>query len=379
MGLVWTDCYDFLLPFHCPKEVVSNNSESTKTPRSIMVNWSDPAEIARDAIAFERLIFVILGVVIWEIVSTWDFEWSLINKRRRFRWPLGTKTICLLDCLRVYLFSVFFFFSRYCIVSAIVGLIVSLTVSDPINCGALYIFNSWSGNMTILCSSTSLMLRTIALWERKRNVVIPLGVLCIAFWAILYRTMFIVHAEWEEESQTCVVVSSSPSLLNVTFFFTMAFDFIILAYTFVALTAKHTIRTDLWKLLFRDGLIYFLATFSANCIPAVLNVLNLNTPMNVIATIPAAVIRAVMRLLEFNQNDGQYVPSVSVVSIGGSSNTHTAFRRVSVKPSPQVLVTTEHITMSEFPKGAGSPRSSNKSKSRSFDLERDAPERENFS
>jgi len=55
-----------------------------------------------------------------------------------------------------------------------------------------------------------------------------------------------------------------------TFYLTaMGFDFVILVYTFVALTKKHTIRTDLWKLLFRDGLIYFLVTFSANCIPAV--------------------------------------------------------------------------------------------------------------
>lgn len=49
----------------------------------------------------------------------------------------------------------------------------------------------------------------------------------------------------------------------------MGFDFVILVCTFLALSTKHTARTDLWKLLFTDGLVYFLVTFSANCIPAV--------------------------------------------------------------------------------------------------------------
>ena len=49
----------------------------------------------------------------------------------------------------------------------------------------------------------------------------------------------------------------------------MGFDFIILIFTAVALLARHSARTDLWKLLFQDGLVYFLVSFSTNCIPAV--------------------------------------------------------------------------------------------------------------
>ncbi|PPQ72531.1 hypothetical protein CVT24_004837 [Panaeolus cyanescens] len=107
-----------------------------------------------------------------------------------------------------------------------------------IDCQALYTFNSvrqqivylgalnrslrrsqWTGNMSILCASTSLMLRTIALWERRRSVVIVLGVLCVAHWALLYRTMFIVLAKWDDTANSCVVTQTSPSWLNTTFFF----------------------------------------------------------------------------------------------------------------------------------------------------------------
>ncbi|KAF8826541.1 hypothetical protein HHX47_DHR5000306 [Lentinula edodes] len=228
---------------------------------------------------------------------------------------------------------IFFFLSRYCILLAFVGIIVSLSVTTRINCGALYVFNSWAGNMTLLCSSTSLMLRTVALWERKLTVVVPL-----------------VRADWSDIARSCVVTSTEPSLLNVTFFFTMGFDFVILVYTYVALVTKHTARTDLWKLLFHDGLVYFLVTFCANCIPAVFNVLNLNTPMNVVATTPAAAVssiascRAVMRLLDYTSGD-VYVHSVS----GAAMVPKFATAR------PEVLVTTEHITMSEFVTDSDSP------------------------
>ncbi|PAV20696.1 hypothetical protein PNOK_0332300 [Pyrrhoderma noxium] len=88
---------------------------------------------------------------------------------------------------------------------ALIGLIVSFNVTKEVNCGvcnysielrvespkfclqALYTFNSWTGNMAILCASTSLMIRTIAIWERKLTVVVPLIILCLAHWGLLYH------------------------------------------------------------------------------------------------------------------------------------------------------------------------------------------------
>ncbi|KAF8204954.1 hypothetical protein BJ912DRAFT_15628 [Pholiota molesta] len=308
------------------------------------VNWSNSQEISKDLSVFHELVFVLFGAYLWEVLVTWDFEWSLLTRRRNFRWPLVT----------------FFFLCRYCMLLAFLGLIISFSITEEINCRvskALNTFNSWTGNMSILCASTSLMLRTIALWERRKSIIAILGTLCLAHWGLLYRTMFVVVSEWDSAANACVVVQTDPSMLNTTFFFTMGFDFIILVFTAVALLSRHSIRTDLWKLLFQDGLVYFLASFSTNCIPAVLNVINLNTPMNVIGTIPAATVtsiaacRAVMRLLDFNSND-VYIHSMS----GGGSNppiTHNMPSHLKAQKlglaRPEVRVVTEHITMTEFP------------------------------
>ncbi|KAH8830322.1 hypothetical protein DL96DRAFT_1668218 [Flagelloscypha sp. PMI_526] len=262
-----------------------------------MVNWHSQEEILRDYDVFIKLVFTLFGVTLWEIFLTLDFEWSLIVGRRKFRWPLV--------CSKM-----------------------------------LYIFNSWAGNMTILCASTSLMLRTMALWERAWKVIVPLSLLCLAHWGLLWRTMFIVIAQWDDIQKTCVVTSANPGLLTSTFFFTMAFDGIILVYTLVALCKKHSTKTDLWKLLKRDGLIYFVISFTTNCIPAVFNVLNLNTPMNVPAAAISSIVacRAVIRLLDFN-------PTQDVFTFKPpSGNSRSCDLGMSVH------ITTEHITLSELPR-----------------------------
>ncbi|KAF7331926.1 hypothetical protein MKEN_00072900 [Mycena kentingensis (nom. inval.)] len=334
-----------------------------------MVIWSSSAEILRDSgmyrrlvvveadlrtDAFEKLIFACFGCFTWEICTTFNFEISLITRRRRFRWPLGTCLRCPLTCLKL---AVFFFLSRYCMLLSFVGLIISLTTSHPINCGALFLFNSWTGNMAILSSSTSLMLRTVALWDRKRSIVIPLGLLSLAHWTMLYRTMFVVRAVWDESLRICVVASTNAALLNTTFFFTMGFDLVILITTAISLIARHSARTDLWKLLFQDGLVYFVITFTTNCIPAALNLLNLNAPMNVIGTIPAATVssiaacRAVMRLLDFNSDI--YVHSLSALPTSDPRQSTAPYSlngpaRFAVSRPDGVLVTREQITMAEF-------------------------------
>lgn len=133
---------------------------------------------------------------------------------------------------------------------------------------------------------------SIALWNRDRRVIAVLGVFCLAHWAILWRGMFIVDAQYSDEAQSCVVVSLNHVFLNAGFFtskpytvhifvdfsltksflIAMGFDLIILCFTIAALFRQQA-HSDLWKLLFRDGLVYFCITFLCNAVPAVRSIL----------------------------------------------------------------------------------------------------------
>jgi len=309
-----------------------------------MTDWESAEVMGKVGVVFSQMMFTFLGVYLWELFTTCTFEWSLIKGRRKFTWPL-----------------IFFFLTRYCIFFAIVGMILSFTLSSRINCQALYIFNSLTGNLAILAASTSLMIRTIALWERKRYIMIPLICLSIAHWGILWRGMFVVNAVWEDSVGACVIVKIDNKFLQTTFFSTMAFDFTILMLTSIALYrfSYSGTRSDLWNLLFRDGLVYFLVTFSFNAVPAILNVLQLNTVMNVIATVPAATVasiaacRLVIRLQDFRNRD---VCIGEDCGTGNSKNREGRGSRPISTPmfrrSPggvsQIKVTTSHIVMEDI-------------------------------
>lgn len=88
---------------------------------------------------FERMMFVLLGVCVWEVFATCDFEWSILTRRRKFKWPLvsshsslsvrsfNPRTIEFSEssgrrpCIDPT-YAAFFFLSRYCIVLAFIGL-----------------------------------------------------------------------------------------------------------------------------------------------------------------------------------------------------------------------------------------------------------------
>jgi len=158
------------------------------------------------------------------------------------------------------------------------------------------------------------MIRTLALWEWERWVTITIVILSLGQWGILIRGMNIVEAIWDPSTNSCVVNNTNHLLLNLNYFYTMAFDFVILIFTTVVLGRYSRPNEGLSGLLFRDGLIYFLVTSMCNTIPAVLNLLNLNDEMNVIATVPAATTsavaacRAVIRLKEYADNSYRSYP-----------------------------------------------------------------------
>ncbi|KAI0356603.1 hypothetical protein OH77DRAFT_212427 [Trametes cingulata] len=310
-----------------------------------MVNWTAPEELAKDKAAYVNITFAFFGLYIWEVFQTSDFELAVLQRRRKIRWHWSS-----------------------CSCAAIASssqLMASFSVMKPINCQALYTFISWAGNMSLMCASTTLMFRTIAVWERKLPVAIPLAVLCLALWALLWRGVFIMTAEYDPASMACVVSTTKRLLLTITFWATMGYNLVLTVVHVVGLMRRDHGAT-FWQMLFEDGLICYFIAFAANIFPAVLSIVNLNAVMNVIAAVPAAVLtamaacRTVTRLSEVGEDDDLYVHSVTQLS-GPRPPPSAALRLQTMKsarypPRPEVHVTTDHIVMEDFePSSAGSP------------------------
>jgi hypothetical protein len=95
-------------------------------------------------------------------------------------------------------------------------------------------------------------------------------------------------------------------------------------------------RSSLWKLLFRDGIIFFLTAFFCNALAATVLLLDLNPAMNLMFSIPAACLtagaaaRSYIRLSNWSNQD-VYVQLVQYDILPSQSLTlRVATRRIPV-------------------------------------------------
>ncbi|KAG9004461.1 hypothetical protein FRB94_002332 [Tulasnella sp. JGI-2019a] len=311
-----------------------------------MVNWMDPSVIVEDLAIFNKTILVMTGLYAWEVIVTLPYDWSIITGKRKFKYPMA-----------------FYFLCRYSLLLSCIGINVALNTTKELNCQSLYVFNQLVGNTAVATASTLLMLRTIAIWSRNPYIVYPLTALSLGQWAILLHGIIIVDARWSPVAKGCVVVSAPPVFLNLIYIYTMTFDLIVLMLSCWGLI-KTSGRSDLWSLLFKDGIIYFIVAFSANCCAAVLILLNLNPAMNIIMSVPAAVASAIVACRGFVRlsnwsNREVYLPShvqtgpngrPAMSAAGGKDNSFTKPPRIatvtglSTPAAPQGV----HISMEAY-------------------------------
>ncbi|EIN08351.1 hypothetical protein PUNSTDRAFT_113901 [Punctularia strigosozonata HHB-11173 SS5] len=247
-----------------------------------MVNWHSLKELATDTVAFQNLVHSLLGLYLWEFVTSLDFDWDIIKGKKKFRWPL-----------------VFYFAGRYLLLFSMIGIAIAIDTKNPsMDCQALYTFNQLAGNSAVGLASINLSLRTIALWNQKGTIIALLLLIILGHWSLILQGE-LLQAEYVHGSG-CVITKTNNTVLAAIFIYSMGFDFTVLMLRR---------RGKLVTMLFKDGLIYFIIAFLSNLVATIFMVLDLNPIMNIIFNVPAAVAstivacRVVRRLANFTHQD----------------------------------------------------------------------------
>jgi len=95
----------------------------------------------------------------------------------------------------------------------------------------------------------------------------------------------------------------------------MSFDFIVMIVSIAGLLRCRG-RSNLWTLLLRQGVGYFVAAFTANLVTTIFLLLNLNRIMNIMFAIPAATASSIMACRSYvSLNDYMY----------GDASVHTVY------------------------------------------------------
>ncbi|KAK0192707.1 hypothetical protein F5146DRAFT_1191529 [Armillaria mellea] len=314
-----------------------------------MPDWESQSEIILDNEVFIKLMHVLLGVYVWEFFVSLSFDWDFMSGRKKFRWPM-----------------IFYFLNRYLLLFALVGIAIALNITKEVNCQALYTFNQLAGNAAVGLASINLSLRTIAVYAQSKILIGALIIVILGHWSLILQGV-LIKAEWIPDTETCVITSANNTVLAATFIYSMVFDFVILTLNTYKLVGRRgpSGGSQLTRLLFHDGLVYFIIAFLSNLIATVFMCLNLNAIMSVIFNVPAAIgstivaCRAVRRLNKFyhrgaevyasgsgsNSNDAPpRFRTMNQVAVGGRTVRGTS----AIRAPPSDLTSGVHVQMETF-------------------------------
>jgi len=82
-----------------------------------------------------------------------------------------------------------------------------------------YVFNQFAGNTAIGSTSTLLMLRTIAVWNRAHRVTAPLVVASLGQWGLLIHGIATVRSSWSDVSKECVINGALPVAVGLIYLY----------------------------------------------------------------------------------------------------------------------------------------------------------------
>jgi len=107
-----------------------------------MVNFHDPVVELLDHRVEEVLSWVACGLYIWEFITHLDYEWSVVQGHRPYRWT-------------IWIYSA----DRLATIIAVIIYLVNLVITTPINCKVLTILQFAFAYMTFSLSSLLIVLR----------------------------------------------------------------------------------------------------------------------------------------------------------------------------------------------------------------------------
>ncbi|KAL4260674.1 hypothetical protein AB1N83_006549 [Pleurotus pulmonarius] len=246
-----------------------------------MTDWNSPDVRANNAVSLDRAVHAFFGLYIWEWFTSLDADWKYVSNLRLWARPE----------------LMFRFLNRYCLLSAMIGLmlILNITREGLVNCQSSYASTNLFVNMALELASMGLTARIVALWGRgwtvARVVRIAFVVACLNVqgWFLFHAS---VEAAWVP-GVGCAITGADNSFTNTRIgpLFHSGYALVLLlcaawshASPFDDHGMVHPNRISLKELC------WFCAAFLAFCTNAIFRWIDLNGVMAMIVTIPSIIV-----------------------------------------------------------------------------------------
>lgn len=246
-----------------------------------MVKWQSEQELTRDMLVYDKMWPVFMGIYMWDFALTFWFDWWLLTCRTPFRWP-----------------HVPYLVARYSVIGQFVLLCTFGTNQDIGRCDIRYhlltvVIVSGTG-----CASLNLAIRTVRIWNSKFPVLVIVTLLVLSQWGVLLSGAVRFFMTAFNPRQGCLVSDPHGAQIILVYATTLLVDVSVLLIGMVGLTRGGSeLRIwrlgDLGRILFAQGMLYFVVTSVVNAFSVVFAALNLNTVMDIMLSVPALVVSTI--------------------------------------------------------------------------------------
>ncbi|KAH9962779.1 hypothetical protein BGW80DRAFT_857527 [Lactifluus volemus] len=226
-----------------------------------MVKFHDPIVINQDYFDLFKLLHILAGIYIWEVVVTAGFELDVLRGKLPYR-----PTIWL------------YLGTRYTALFTFIVFLIRADGTTRVSCrfailDDALVYASWS------CASLLIALRVIAIWDRNTfvsSLVIGTWLAGIAFY--IYNLVE-MRTSYEPFLGMCVNANTRRFLVNAVSM--LVIDVVLLISMLVGLVrSPHSGSFGLWQVLFQQSIIWLVLVTISDLPLMVFLILNLNNPMN---------------------------------------------------------------------------------------------------
>ncbi|KAI9436299.1 hypothetical protein H4582DRAFT_2099974 [Lactarius indigo] len=232
-----------------------------------MTDWKSPAVVTAEYIALLKVYHAVWGVLIWEFVVNFGFEFSVFTGKRKFR-----------SSFLLYLGA------RWCALVSVITVLVGLDPVNRVNCQAVVVFIFLFSYLSLACAEALVVLRIAAIWGLNKIVISIAAAVWLADAGALIRSTVIVRGTWSEIQGEgfCRITNTAETRTNILFSFVT--ELVLLALMLTGLLRWENARQKggIWWLLYTQGLAWMIIVAAAEAPIVVFILLNLNDPMNLV-------------------------------------------------------------------------------------------------
>ncbi|KAH8978880.1 hypothetical protein EDB86DRAFT_3089888 [Lactarius hatsudake] len=242
-----------------------------------MVDWNSPQTLLSNSLTLVKLLHVVDGIYIWEYFITLWFEWEVFTQRRQWRWTM-----------------LIYFATRLTALAGVCTELVGFNLTTRFNCQAWLLAVLITVYPAFALNSLLILLRTIAIWERKLIISVALTAVWLTNVAFLIHGITLADSVWLPLQNACFVVDSQKSKLNVLV--STITDLVLLLAMIIGVLRLES-DSSIWRMLYRHGIVWIVLATIGLVPPTIFLFLNLNCdaspdlePMNLMFQTPALVV-----------------------------------------------------------------------------------------